>query len=87
MGTEQVEHKNGGNVRNLMLCLLIGAVAAMAEGKTVYDFTLNSIDDSPRRSRRTRGGRAARQCRQPVRLTPQYTALESIMKSTRTVAS
>jgi glutathione peroxidase len=34
-------------VRKLLLCLLIGAAAVMAEGKNVYDFTLNSIDGQP----------------------------------------
>ena len=66
-------------MRKLLLCLLIGAVAMMAEGKTVYDFTLNSIDGQPAPLAAYKGKvvllvNVASRCG----YTPQYTALESI---------
>ena len=66
-------------MRKLLLCLLIGAVAVMAEGKNVYDFTLNSIDGQPAPLAAYKGKvvllvNVASRCG----FTPQYTALESI---------
>ena len=66
-------------MRKLLLCLLIGAVAVMAEGKTMYDFTLNSIDGQPAPLAAYKGKvvllvNVASRCG----FTPQYTALESI---------
>ena len=66
-------------MRKLLLCLLIGAVAVMAEGKTVYDFTLNSIDGQPAPLAAYKGKvvllvNVASRCG----YTPQYAALESI---------
>jgi len=78
-GQNKVKLIVGGNVRKLLLCLLIGAVAMMAEGKTVYDFTLNSIDGQPAPLAAYKGKvvllvNVASRCG----YTPQYTALESI---------
>ena len=66
-------------MRKLLLCLLIGAVAVMAESKSVYDFTLNSIDGQPAPLAAYKGKvvllvNVASRCG----YTPQYTALESI---------
>ena len=66
-------------MRKLLLCLLIGAVAVMAESKTVYDFTLNTIDGQPAPLAAYKGKvvllvNVASRCG----YTPQYTALESI---------
>ena len=66
-------------MRKLLLCLLIGAVAVMAEGMTVYNFTLNSIDGQPAPLAAYKGKvvllvNVASRCG----YTPQYTALESI---------
>jgi glutathione peroxidase len=76
---KQGKDRDGGNMRKLLLCLLIGAVAVMAEGKTVYDFTLNSIDGQPSPLAAYKGKvvllvNVASRCG----YTPQYTALESI---------
>jgi glutathione peroxidase len=70
---------NGGNMKKAMLCLLICAVAVMAGGKTVYDFTLNSIDGQPAPLAAYKGKvvllvNVASRCG----YTPQYAALESI---------
>jgi len=78
-GQNKVKLIVGGNMRKLLLCLLIGAVAVMAEGKTVYDFTLNSIDGQPSPLAAYKGKvvllvNVASRCG----YTPQYTALESI---------
>jgi glutathione peroxidase len=76
---KQGKDRDGGNMRKLLLCLLIGAVAVMAEGKTVYDFTLNSIDGQRSPLAAYKGKvvllvNVASRCG----YTPQYTALESI---------
>jgi glutathione peroxidase len=78
-GRNEVKQMVGGNMRKLLLCLLIGAVAVMAEGKTVYNFTLNSIDGQPAPLAAYKGKvvllvNVASRCG----YTPQYTALESI---------
>jgi len=39
----------------LLFCLLFFATALMAADKSVYDFTLNSIEGQPGRSAPTRG--------------------------------
>jgi len=75
---KQGKDREGGNMRKLLLFLLIGAVAVMAEGKTVYDFTLNSIDGQPAPLAAYKGKvvllvNVASRCG----YTPQYTALES----------
>src|SRR5437867_8786639 len=77
-GRNKVKHRVGGNMRKLLLFLLIGAVAVMAGGKTVYDFTLNSIDGQPAPLAAYKGKvvllvNVASRCG----FTPQYTALES----------
>src|SRR5216110_244455 len=61
-----------------VLCLLFCAAAVMAADKTVYDFTLNSIDGQPAPLAAYRGKvvllvNVASRCG----FTPQYTALES----------
>ena len=66
-------------MKKAMLCLLICAVAVMAGGKTVYDFTLNSIDGQPAPLAAYKGKvvllvNVASRCG----YTPQYAALESI---------
>jgi glutathione peroxidase len=60
------------------MCLLFCAAAVMAANKTVYDFTLNSIDGQPAPLAACKGKVAllvnvASRCG----FTPQYTALES----------
>jgi glutathione peroxidase len=62
-----------------MICLLFCAAVAMAADKTVYDFTLNSIDGQPAPLAAYKGKvvllvNVASRCG----FTPQYTALESI---------
>jgi glutathione peroxidase len=62
-----------------LFCLLLCAAAAMAADKTVYDFTLNSIDGQPAPLAAYKGKvvllvNVASKCG----FTPQYTALESI---------
>src|SRR6267378_53717 len=78
-GRNKVKQIVGGNMRKLLLCLLIGAVAVMAGGMTVYNFTLNSIDGKPAPLADYKGKvvlivNVASRCG----YTPQYTALESI---------
>jgi glutathione peroxidase len=68
----------GGNMMKVLLCLLFCAAAVMAADKTVYDFTLNSIDGQPTRLAAYKGKvvllvNVASRCG----FTPQYTALES----------
>ena len=62
-----------------LICLLFCAAAVMAADKTVYDFTLNSIDGQPAPLAAYKGKivllvNVASRCG----FTPQYTALESI---------
>jgi glutathione peroxidase len=66
-------------MRKLVLCLMICAVAVMAGEKSVYDFTLNTIDGQPAPLAAYKGKvvllvNVASRCG----YTPQYTALESI---------
>jgi len=61
-----------------LLCLLFCAAAVMAADKSVYDFTLNSIDGQPAPLAAYKGKvvllvNVASRCG----FTPQYTALES----------
>jgi glutathione peroxidase len=61
-----------------LFCLLLCAAAAMAADKTVYDFTMNSIDGEPAPLAAYKGKvvllvNVASRCG----FTPQYTALES----------
>jgi len=63
----------------LLFCLLFVATALMAADKSVYDFTLNSIDGQPAPLGAYRGKvvllvNVASRCG----FTPQYTALESV---------
>jgi glutathione peroxidase len=63
----------------LLLCLLFCAAAAMAADKTIYDFTLNTIDGQPAPLGTYKGKvvllvNVASRCG----FTPQYTALESV---------
>src|SRR6266567_4760686 len=62
-----------------LICLLFCAAAVMAAGKTVHDFTLNSIDGQPAPLSAYKGKvvmlvNVASRCG----FTPQYTALEPI---------
>src|SRR5258708_10877193 len=66
-------------MRKVLRCWLICAVTGMAGDKTVYDFTLNSIDGQPATLAAYKGKlvllvNVASRCG----YTPQYTALESI---------
>jgi len=66
-------------MRKLVICLMICAVAVMAGEKSVYDFTLNTIDGQPAPLAAYKGKvvllvNVASRCG----YTPQYTALESI---------
>src|SRR2546430_16151987 len=63
----------------LLLCMLFCAAAVMAADKTVYDFTLNSIEGQPAPLSAYKGKvvllvNVASRCG----YTPQYTALESV---------
>ena len=63
----------------LLCCFLLLGATAMATGKSVYDFTLNSIDGQPAPLAAYKGKvvllvNVASRCG----FTPQYTALESI---------
>jgi glutathione peroxidase len=63
----------------VLLCLLLSAAALMAGDKTIFDFTLNSIDGQPAPLAAFKGKvvmlvNVASRCG----YTPQYTALESI---------
>jgi glutathione peroxidase len=63
----------------LMLCLAFCAAAVLAGGKSIYDYTLNSIDGQPTPLGNYKGKvvmlvNVASRCG----FTPQYTALESI---------
>jgi glutathione peroxidase len=63
----------------LMLCLMLCAAGVVAGGKTIYDYTLNSIDGQPAPLSAYKGKvvmlvNVASRCG----FTPQYTALESI---------
>jgi glutathione peroxidase len=65
-------------MNKLIFCLLFFAAAAMAADKSVYDFTLNSIDGQPAPLSAYKGKvvmlvNVASKCG----FTPQYTALES----------
>lgn len=66
-------------MKKLLFCLFFGALMVMAADKTVYDFTLNSIDGQPAPLSAYKGKvvllvNVASRCG----YTPQYTALESI---------
>src|ERR1700687_1485199 len=66
------------NMMKAVICLLFCAAAVMAADKTVYDFTLNSIDGQPAPLAAYKGKvvllvNVASRCG----FTPQYTALES----------
>jgi glutathione peroxidase len=74
---------NGGNMTKVivtvMFCLLLCTVALMAGEKSVFDFTLNTIDGQPAPLATYKGKvvmlvNVASRCG----YTPQYTALESI---------
>src|ERR1700675_480322 len=63
----------------LLFCLVFFATALMAADKSIYDFTLNSIDGQPAPLGATKGKavllvNVASRCG----FTPQYTALESV---------
>jgi glutathione peroxidase len=71
-------------MKKLVLCLMICAVAVMAGEKSVYDFTLNTIDGQPAPLVAYKGKvvllvNVASRCG----YTPQYTALESIYEKYR----
>lgn len=66
-------------MRKLMLSILLFGTVAMAGGKTIYDFTMNSIDGEPAPLSKFHGKvvllvNVASRCG----FTPQYTALEKI---------
>jgi glutathione peroxidase len=66
-------------ITRILLCLLFCAATLMAADKTVYDFTLNTIDGQPAPLSAFKGKvvllvNVASRCG----FTPQYTALESI---------
>lgn len=66
-------------MRKLMLLILLFGTVAMAGGKTIYDFTMNSIDGEPAPLSKFHGKvvllvNVASRCG----FTPQYTALEKI---------
>jgi glutathione peroxidase len=65
-------------MKKILLCLFLCAAAVMAADKSVYDFTLNSIDGQPTPLAAYKGKvvllvNVASRCG----FTPQYTALES----------
>jgi glutathione peroxidase len=69
----------GRGIVMLMLCLMLCAAGVVAGGKTIYDYTLNSIDGQPAPLSAYKGKvvmlvNVASRCG----FTPQYTALESI---------
>jgi glutathione peroxidase len=81
--TANRSENNGGNmvrgIGMLMVCLMFCAAALMAGDKTIYDYTLNSIDGQPAPLASYKGKvvmlvNVASRCG----FTPQYTALESI---------
>ncbi len=68
----------------LLCCFLLLGATVMAAGKSVYDFTLNSIDGQPAPLAAYKGKvvllvNVASRCG----FTPQYTALESVTRSIR----
>src|SRR5208337_4400168 len=76
---EQNKRKIEGNMNKLLLCLLFFAAAAMAADKSVFDFTLSTIDGQPAPLASYKGKvvmlvNVASKCG----FTPQYTALESV---------
>jgi glutathione peroxidase len=76
-GLEQGKKEQGETMKALF-CLLLCAAAVMAADKTVYDFTMNSIDGQPAPLAAYKGRvvllvNVASRCG----FTPQYTALES----------
>jgi glutathione peroxidase len=76
---EQNKGKIGGNMNKLLFCLLFFAAAAMAADKSVFDFTLSTIDGQPAPLASYKGKvvmlvNVASKCG----FTPQYTALESV---------
>jgi glutathione peroxidase len=78
-GTEQGKKKKEENMNKLIFCLLFFAAAAMAADKSVFDFTLNTIDGQPAPLASYKGKvvmlvNVASKCG----FTPQYTALESV---------
>jgi glutathione peroxidase len=69
----------GRGIVMLMLCLMLCTAGVVAGGKTIYDYTLNSIDGQPAPLSAYKGKvvmlvNVASRCG----FTPQYTALESI---------
>src|SRR5881227_1482982 len=79
LGTEQSKTRHRErNMMKALLCMLFCAAAVMAADKTVYDFTLNSIDGQPAPLAAYKGKvvllvNVASKCG----YTPQYSALES----------
>jgi glutathione peroxidase len=78
LGVEQGKTITGGNMKRVLICLLICAAAMMAAEKTVYEFSLNSIDGQPAPLAAYKGKvvllvNVASLCG----FTPQYSALES----------
>jgi glutathione peroxidase len=79
LGLEQSKkRKKERNMMKAVICLLFCAAAVMAADKTVYDFTLNSIDGQPAPLAAYKGKvvllvNVASRCG----FTPQYAALES----------
>jgi glutathione peroxidase len=66
-------------MRKLLFTLLLFGTVAMAGGKSVYDFTMNSIDGEPTSLSKFQGKvvllvNVASRCG----FTPQYTALEKV---------
>jgi glutathione peroxidase len=74
---ESVEER--GDMTKFLICLMFFATALMAADKSVYDFTLNSIDGQPAPLASYKGKivllvNVASRCG----FTPQYTALEAL---------
>src|ERR1700730_4241666 len=83
VATNKGKKDNGGNMAKVvvpaMFCLLLCAATLRANGKSVFDFTLNGIDGQPAPLAAYKGKvvmlvNVASRCG----YTPQYTALESI---------